>query len=126
MGQQLIVRALESGVYDKNLTKGQRKYHYKANVMTDAMRKHFPESVQWQPPQGGLNVWAEFPRRINTGIKSRLFRKVLDRNVLYVPGGLCYVDEPTRAKPNHEMRLSFGAASENDICKGIRRIGQAI
>ena len=126
LGQQLIVRALESGVYDKNLTKGQRKYHYKANVMTDAMRKHFPESVQWQPPQGGLNVWAEFPRRINTGIKSRLFRKVLDRNVLYVPGGLCYIDEPTRAKPNHEMRLSFGAASENDICKGIRRIGQAI
>jgi DNA-binding transcriptional MocR family regulator len=59
-------------------------------------------------------------------MKSRFFKQVLDRNVLYVPGGLCYVDDPTRRKPSHEMRLSFGAASEADIREGIRRLGQAI
>ena len=59
-------------------------------------------------------------------MKSDFFKKVLDRNVLYVPGGLCYVDDPTRARPGPEMRLSFGAASEDDIREGIRRLGQAI
>ncbi|MEE2947136.1 MAG: PLP-dependent aminotransferase family protein [Verrucomicrobiota bacterium] len=126
LGQQLVFRALETGLYDQNLVKVQRRYRAKAKAMTDAMRAHFHESVRWEQPQGGLNVWAVLPRKVNTGIKSRLFRKVLDRNVLYVPGGLCYTDDPTRPKPRHEMRLSFGAASEADIHEGIRRLGQAI
>ena len=124
--QQLVSRALASGLYEKNLAKVQRRYRVKAKAMTDAMGEHFPGSVQWEQPKGGLNVWAAWPRKVNTGMKSRFFKQVLDRNVLYVPGGLCYVDDPTRAKPSHEMRLSFGAASEADIREGIRRLGQAI
>ena len=124
--QQLVSRALASGLYEKNLAKVQRRYRVKAKAMTDAMGEHFPGSVQWEQPEGGLNVWAAWPRKVNTGMKSRFFKQVLDRNVLYVPGGLCYVDDPTRAKPSHEMRLSFGAASEADIREGIRRLGQAI
>jgi DNA-binding transcriptional MocR family regulator len=104
----------------------QRCYRAKAKAMTDAIGEHLPESVQWEQPEGGLNVWAAWPRKVNTGMKSRFFKQVLDRNVLYVPGGLCYVDDPTRAKPSHEMRLSFGAATEADIREGIRRLGQAI
>ena len=126
LSQQLVVRALETGLYEQNLAKVQRRYRAKAKAMTDAMRADFHESVQWDPPEGGLNVWVVLPRKVNTGMKTRLFRKVLDRNVLYVPGGLCYVDDPTRPKPSHEMRLSFGAASESDIHKGILRLGQAI
>ena len=124
--QQLVGRALDSGLYEKNLPKVQRRYRVKAKAMTDAMGEHFPGSVQWEQPEGGLNVWVAWPRKVNTGMKSRFFKQVLDRNVLYVPGGLCYVDDPTRAKPSHEMRLSFGAASEADIREGIRRLGQAI
>ena len=124
--QQLVSRALASGLYDKNLAKVQRCYRAKAKAMTDAIREYFPGTVQWEQPEGGLNVWAVLPRKVNTGMKSRFFKRVLDRNVLYVPGGLCYTDDPTRTKPSHEMRLSFGAASEADIREGIRRLGQAI
>jgi len=124
--QQLVRRSLVSGLYGKNLARVQRCYRAKAKAMTDAIGEHLPESVQWEQPEGGLNVWAALPRKVNTGMKSRFFKKVLDRNVLYVPGGLCYVDDPTRAKPSHEMRLSFGAATEVDIREGIRRLGQAI
>ena len=124
--QQLVGRSLASGLYEKNLARVQRRYRAKAKAMTDAMGEHLPESAQWEQPEGGLNVWAALPRKVNTGMKSNFFKKVLDRNVLYVPGGLCYVDDPTRAKPGHEMRLSFGAATEDDIREGIRRLGQAI
>ncbi len=124
--QQLVSRALASGLYEKNVAKVQRRYRAKAKAMTEAIHEHFPGTVQWAQPEGGLNVWVAWPRKLNTGIKSRFFKKVLDCNVLYVPGGLCYVDDPTRDKPSHEMRLSFGAASEADIREGIRRLGQAI
>ncbi|MBT5620554.1 MAG: PLP-dependent aminotransferase family protein [Verrucomicrobia bacterium] len=124
--QQLVSRAIASGLFEKNLAKVQRRYRTKAKAMTDAIAEHFPATVKSEQPEGGLNVWAALPRKANTGMKSRFFKQVLARNVFYVPGGLCYVDDPTRAKPSHEMRLSFGAASEADIREGIRRLGQAI
>ena len=43
--------------------------------------------------------------------------------MLYVPGEICYADDPTRKKQNHEMRISFGSASEADISEGIKRLG---
>ena len=48
------------------------------------------------------------------------------QDVLYVPGNLCYADDATRRKPSHEMRLSFGAAPEADIRRGIQRLGRVI
>jgi 2-aminoadipate transaminase len=59
-------------------------------------------------------------------VKSKVFRTALQNNVLYVPGGLCYADDAARRKPDHEMRLSFGSASEADICEGIRRLGTVL
>jgi DNA-binding transcriptional MocR family regulator len=31
-----------------------------------------------------------------------------------------------RRKPNHEMRISFGSASEKDIREGIKRLGKVL
>ena len=44
----------------------------------------------------------------------------LKNDVLYVPGELCYADDPSRAKPDHEMRISFGSASEGKSAKELR------
>jgi DNA-binding transcriptional MocR family regulator len=43
-----------------------------------------------------------------------------------VPGEICYADDPARRKPNHELRLSFGSASEDKIRKGIARLGKVL
>jgi len=66
------------------------------------------------------------PRHIPAGVKSKVFRAALKNDVLYVPGELCYADDPTRRKPNHEMRISFGNASEADIREGIQRLGKVL
>ena len=66
------------------------------------------------------------PQGVPTGVRSRLFQSALCRNVLYVPGALCYAGDPTRCKPNHELRLSFGGASEANIRSGIARLGAAL
>ncbi|MDP6891767.1 MAG: PLP-dependent aminotransferase family protein [Verrucomicrobiota bacterium] len=124
--QKLVLRALDSGEYVKNLAKAQHRYQVKANVMNDSISDYFPDLVKWEKPEGGLNFWAELPRSMSTGLKSKLFQEALNQNVLYVPGNLCYVDDPTRRKPSYEMRLSFGAASEKDIRKGIRSLGNVL
>jgi 2-aminoadipate transaminase len=59
-------------------------------------------------------------------VTSNVFKTALKNDVLYVPGELCYAEDATRRKPNHEMRLSFGSASEADIRTGIRRLGKVL
>jgi len=59
-------------------------------------------------------------------MKSKIFSTALKNDVLYVPGELCYADDPARRKPNHEMRISFGSASEKDIREGIARLGAVL
>ena len=124
--QQLSVQTLASEVYKTHVARLQKRYARKARVMKQALEKHFPDGVEWWEPEGGLYFWARLPRHVPAGVKSRVFQTALKHDVLYVPGGLCYAEDATRHKPNHEMRLSFGSASEADIREGIRRLGRVL
>jgi 2-aminoadipate transaminase len=124
--QQLLARALASGRYDRHVASLQKRYARKARVMRQALAAHFPETVEWRMPAGGLYFWARLPRGVATGTKSKLFQAALAHDVLYVPGELCYADDPMRRKPDHEMRISFGSASEADIREGINRLGAVL
>jgi len=124
--QQLSVQTLASGIYGRHVARLQKRYAHKARVMKQALEEHFPPSVEWWEPEGGLYFWARAPRHIATGVTSNVFKTALKNDVLYVPGELCYAEDATRRKPNHEMRLSFGSASEADIRTGIRRLGKVL
>lgn len=121
--QQLLARALESGLYEKHLALLRKRYAHKARLMLAAIKNHFPPEVEWWEPSGGLYFWARLPQHLKSGVGSKVFKRALTDNVLYVPGELCYADDPTRRKPNHEMRLSYGGAAETNVNKGIARLG---
>jgi 2-aminoadipate transaminase len=124
--QQLFARTLASGAYRKQVARLRKRYAHKARVMKQAIEKHFPPAVEWWEPAGGLYFWARLPHGISTGVKSAIFQTALKNDVLYVPGALCYADDPSRRKPNNEMRISFGNASQADIREGIRRLGAVL
>jgi 2-aminoadipate transaminase len=124
--QQLLARALSSGLFDKHLVALRRRYARKARVMLAAIKQHFPAEVECWEPDGGLYFWARLPQRLQSGSTSKVFKATLARDVLYVPGNLCYADDPTRRKPNHEMRISFGGATESNLRKGIARLGAVL
>ena len=124
--QHLLVSALATGRYEEHLAVLHRRYARKARIMMTAVQEHFPAEVQAETPAGGLYVWARLPKRVKSGPQSALFKAALQQEVLYVPGQLCYAEDPTRRKPDHEMRLSFGGATEADIREGIARLGQVL
>lgn len=124
--QQLLAEALATGAYERHLVNLHKRYAQKAAVMVKAVREHFPASVQWREPDGGLYVWAKASEKVKTGLKSGFFKRALAADVLYVPGELAYAEDPRRPKPNHEMRLSFGGASEAEIAVGIARLGELL
>jgi 2-aminoadipate transaminase len=124
--QHLLLRALETCKYETHLCEIQSRYRRKAQLMTAAIKSHFPSSVIWTEPRGGLYVWASVPSGQTSGVKSKLFRTALARDVLYVPGELCYADDAARRKPNRDMRISFGGAADGDIPIGIARLGMIL
>lgn len=124
--QQLLAGALATGLYDRHVAKVRKNYARKARVMKQAMAEHFPANVEIWEAGGGLYFWARLPKNISTGMKSKVFQAALKNGVLYVPGELCYADDPARRKPDHEMRISFGSASEADIRQGIARLGKVL
>ena len=124
--QQLLAGALASGLYDKHVAKVRKNYSRKAAVMKQALAEHFPKSVEIWESGGGLYFWARLPQGISAGVKSKVFQAALKADVLYVPGELCYADDPSRKKPDNEMRISFGSASVDNIREGIKRLGAVL
>jgi len=121
--QQLLARALASGKYEHHLEALQKRYARKARIMLAALKQYFPREVQWWEPSGGLYFWARLPLNMRSGTKSKLFQTAVARDILYVPGELCYANDPTRRKPDNAMRLSFGGGTEENIRIGIERLG---
>ncbi len=124
--QQILACAIKTGRFARHLKSLQTRYREKASVMGAALKKHCSELLEWGEPNGGLYYWARLKDTGKSGRSSRLFKAALREDMLYVPGALCYADDPTRAKPDNEFRLSFGNASEADIEKGIARLAKAI
>jgi 2-aminoadipate transaminase len=124
--QQLLAGALETGFYDTHVAKIKMRYARKARMMKRAFTEHFPSSVEIWESGGGLYFWARLPKEISAGPKSKIFRTALKNGVLYVPGELCYADDPSRHKPSNEMRISFGNAGEKQISEGIKRLGKVL
>ncbi|HZL79454.1 MAG TPA: PLP-dependent aminotransferase family protein [Candidatus Limnocylindrales bacterium] len=124
--QQLLAGALATGLYDRHVAKVQKNYARKARVMKSALAEHFPANVEIWESGGGLYFWARLPKGISAGVNSKVFSTAMKNDVLYVPGELCYADDPARAKPDNEMRISFGSASEENIRKGIARLGAVL
>jgi 2-aminoadipate transaminase len=124
--QQLVRSALASGTYRRHVEVLRARYAAKARALGRALRTHFPPEVEWREPTGGLYVWARLPRRVRTGLGSKLFASALRHGVLYVPGGLCYAADPTRRRPDHEMRISFGGEPTAKLPEGAARLGRAL
>jgi 2-aminoadipate transaminase len=124
--QQILATALQSRRYDAHLSVLQQRYQKKAKVLMRALQQHFPQAVEWRPAEGGLYIWARLARGGKSGPKSTLFETALARDVLYVPGELCYASDRTRPLPRNEMRLSFGGATDDEIREGIKRLGSVL
>ena len=77
--------------------------------MKQAIAEHFPASVEIWEAGGGLYFWARLPRTFPTGVKSKVFQTALKNDVLYVPGELCYADDPSR--PNRITKCASASAA---------------
>ena len=87
--------------------------------MVNAIKKYFPEEVEFTEPEGGMFLWVKLPRHINS---LELFDIAIKDKVAFVPGDPFYPSNPDK----FTMRLNFSCVDEATITEGIERLAGAI
>ncbi|MCL2888726.1 MAG: PLP-dependent aminotransferase family protein [Elusimicrobia bacterium] len=94
-------------------------YKVKRDLMLDALKKYMPAGVKWTEPSGGLFLWVELPKHIDT---EKMFETAIKNKVAYVVGSAFYHDGSVK----NNMRLNFSYATHKEIDEGIKRLAAAI
>ena len=103
--------------YDGHIKRIVSLYKSRRDLMMQMIAEHFPDSVSYEVPEGGLFIWLSLPEDKNS---RELLLLALKEKVAFVPGGSFY---PENAK-NNELRINFSNMSEETIIKGMTILGR--
>lgn len=118
--QMAVYEAVSTGFLETHLPKVRELYKQQCGYMLDALAQHFPKSVRWTRPEGGMFIWVTMPDHINS---QELLRAAIDEYVAFVPGAPFFAG----VEPQHNtMRLSFVTVPEDRIRAGVATLGRLI
>lgn len=117
---QMLIHEVASTIGPQHLETIRRTYRARRDAMLAALEAHFPASVRWTRPEGGMFIWVTVPDRIDT--ENLLRRAVADVRVAFVPGRTFHADDTGR----NTLRLNFSLNSESVASEGIRRLGTVL
>ncbi|RQD69709.1 MAG: PLP-dependent aminotransferase family protein [Tindallia sp. MSAO_Bac2] len=119
----LLQRALEcyfnQGKWDRNIKRLTKEYYKRFTQMKAIIELKLPEGVKCDIPMGGLNFWLKLPVGMEA---SRLYSLALDKNILFAPGSLFYLNQPVKER----LRVSIAAVNEKQIESGMREMVRLI
>jgi 2-aminoadipate transaminase len=118
--QYLAYDICQRGLIRAHVRKIRKVYRERRDVMLQAMEEHFPPSVSWTRPEGGLFLWARLPDSVDA---EELLKLAIEEKVAFVPGIAFY---PSGSDGRCCMRLNFSNAQPEMIQEGIARLGRAI
>lgn len=112
-----LTRFVESGAYDRHLTRMRKLLRKRHAAMNAALEAHMPEGTTWTRPDGGYQLWVELPHEVDT---RDLLPDAAREGVLFSPGALFMPD----ARPSRGMRLTVACADEEEIERGVAALGR--
>jgi 2-aminoadipate transaminase len=117
--QMATYEVARSGFIDSHIVEIRAFYRERRDVMLKALDEYFPADAHFTRPSGGLFVWAELPRRIDT---RELLLEAVQERVAFVPGQGFHPDNGG----TNTMRLNFSNVPPEQLREGVRRLGHAI
>lgn len=128
--QQLVLRVIESGLFDRHVTMLRERYRAKKTLLESALRARLPRDVEIVEPDGGMYLWATLPEGCETGKQSQLFAAAMDEKILYVPGEMCAVpcgpQGEIRAVNRRSLRLCYAFPDDGTVKEGAARLARAV
>lgn len=114
LSQEIVDAYVRSGELPGHIKHICALYREKRDAMLAAL-KGFPEGITYTKPDGGLFIWVQLPKGIDS---TALFKECVDAGVAFVPGTHFY------PKGGHEntLRLNFSMASLKQIDEGMKKL----
>ncbi|MFT4255761.1 MAG: PLP-dependent aminotransferase family protein [Pseudoxanthomonas sp.] len=119
LSQRIVFETVKDGFLDTHIPIIRDLYGRQCRCMLDALERHFPAQAQWTRPEGGMFVWVNLPRGIDT---TRLLAKAIAQNVAFVPGAPFFATDPQL----NTLRLSFVTVPPERIEAGIGTLGALV
>jgi DNA-binding transcriptional MocR family regulator len=118
LAQWATTAFIEAGHLEQHLARVRQAYLQRRNAMATALAEHCPD-LGFSVPAGGFNLWCRLPE----GLKARdLLIEAGLRGTVFAPGELFY----PREGGVDALRLNFSSQTEQQICEGVSRLGQAL
>jgi DNA-binding transcriptional MocR family regulator len=114
---EVIGNFLENGRYEAHLRKLRHTLHTNYLQYVRVISQHFPEGTKISRPQGGLSVWVELPKKINT---VDLYYSAIKSKVSISPGSMFTLQKQF----NNCMRLGYGMPWSDKLESGLKLIGK--
>jgi 2-aminoadipate transaminase len=119
LDQRVVYEAGKRGVLQRQLPLLRRHYQAKRDVMVEALRAEFGDTVRWPAPRGGFFLWATLPEQIDA---DAMIDRAVQHGVIYVAGAAFFVNDGG----HNLLRLAFSAPPHEKIREGVRRLGAAV
>lgn len=117
--QEAVANFLKSGRYENHLRKLRQTLQSNYQHYMHAIAEYFPEGTKTSRPQGGLSLWVEFNKKVNT---TELFDRAIKQKISITPGRMFTLQNQFE----NCMRLSIGLPWSGDVQHRLKVLGQLV
>jgi 2-aminoadipate transaminase len=120
VSQKLVLEYMRHGWLESHLENVRTFYEQKASLMQRSLECHFPGLAKWNRPQGGLFLWVDLLKEIDT--LPMLRESVEADKVAFIPGQPFFVD----GSGANSLRLSYSNVTDENIEIGLEKLSRRI
>ena len=117
--QRIVHEVVKDGFLETHIPKIRALYRDQCAAMLASLEQHMPAGVEWNRPEGGMFVWVNLPKHIDT---MKLLEQAIEQHVAFVPGGPFFANEAE----HNTLRLSFVTVPPAKIDEGVAKLGALI
>ena len=115
--QEAVANFFESGSYESHLRKLRHTLHTNCLQYIRAIGEYFPKGTKVSRPQGGLFLWVEMNKKINT---IDLYEKAIKNKISIAPGNMFTLQNQFR----NCMRLSYALPWNEKLESSLKLLGK--
>ncbi len=113
---EAIGNFLETGRYEAHLRQLRKKLHHNYLQYVRIITEYFPDGTKMSRPQGGLSLWVELPKQIDT---IALYNIAINNQIIFSPGSMfTFKQQFTNC-----MRLSYGLVWNEKTENSLKLLG---
>jgi GntR family transcriptional regulator/MocR family aminotransferase len=117
--ERAVAELLEDGEVQRHARRARRAYLARRDALTEALREHLGDALTFEPPVGGMAIWARAAPGIDVDAWAA---RALDRKVAFSTAKRFAFDGRKRGF----LRLGFAALDEKELREAARRMAACL